>query len=279
MLWPRRSAAQIPKPVDFRIEVLSDSANAPVSNAEVTVLDGDNRIMGHGSTDAHGRVVIRMLGVLEIQGHVTVSVRKVGFKAVTVSGRGSHRVVLQRQVQTLERVVTDASVSSKNYFIGASEIENTNRGLFDALLVLQKLRPEMLGDGKRQCPPTDKLWINGRRIFFGPTGMNWGSQPMTVGARTLSVNGDMPMTRDRNDPSSKAPISTPYNTLDTLLASIKGGHIYEMRYINCWDEPPDGLMRDALYVTLKGNVDWDWRHGSFLVDSGSAMDSTKPTRP
>ena len=213
------------------------AGNRAIAGSEVTLFRGEGQaVVAHGVTDAAG---VGRLKVLPAAQPVLLAARKIGFRVVRQTIKGlvrdtTIRFTLEPQVRTLDAMRSEAEMDRRHYIIGSDEIAHTNRGLFDALIVLQKLRPQMLGDGMRTCDPTDKIWINGRRIMFGA-------------------------------------IAVPrYNMLDTILASIKGEHIGEMRYISCWDTPPDGLQRDALYITLKPGVDWDWKHGSFVADSALA---------
>ena len=247
-----------------RITVIAQAAadRSPLAGVDVSVLASNQSVVAHAVTAADGRAIVIVPPGADA---ASVTVRKLGYGLAnhTLDPFGKDETVrfsLERQVQRLETMTTQVDPRSKNYFVGASEIENTPRGLFDALIVLQKLRPQMLGDSARACGATDKVWINGRRIIFGPI-------PSLATGSHLSVTGPPPMTKDRMAPSTA---DAPLNIRDTILTTIKGEHIAEMRYINCWDDPPDGLMRDALYITLKAGVDWDWRHGSFIADQVSA---------
>jgi len=227
------------------IRVVADSGSVPVVAAEVTLAAADGRIVARGATDDRGeaRLVIDDSTITRL----ILNVRRIGYIASRqeIVAPFNVRVLLHATAARLDEVRVDAEVlrSKQNYFISGDEIAQSNRGLFDALDVVKKLRPEMRGDENRLCPNTNKLWINGRRIYFDAT------NNANVG-------------RLKRVPFPR------YNTLDTLLRSIKSEHVAEMRYINCWDKPPEGLQQDAIYIVLKTGVEWDWKHGSF-VDSVS----------
>jgi hypothetical protein len=223
------------------IRVVGDSGNVSVVAAEVTFTATDGRVIARGSTNDRGeaRLVVDDSSLKRLR----LSVRRIGYRAVQqeIVAPFNAIVLLQPTAARLDEVRVDAGVlrSKQNYFISGDDIARSSRGLFDALDVVKKLRPEMRGDANRLCPNTNKLWINGRRVYFDATGNG------VVG-------------RLKRSPFPR------YNTLDTVLASIKSEHVAEMRYINCWDTPPDGLQQDAIYIVLRPGVEWDWKHGSFV---------------
>lgn len=259
---PRATEAQLSPRRRLVVIVQSAADKSALADVDVSVFASNQTVVAHGSTGNDGRATVTVPAGADA---VRVVARKIGYvfaeRALDpFGGDATVRLSLDQQVQVLEKVRTQIDLRGKNYFVGAADIENANRGLFDALIVLQKLRPQMLGDVARLCPPSDKVWINGRRIIFGPI-------PAFLTGRHLSQTGPPPMTAD---PAAARSADPPLNIRDTILTLIKGEHIAEMRYINCWDDPPEGLMRDALYITLKAGVDWDWHHGSFIADEASA---------
>jgi hypothetical protein len=256
-----RASAQAP-PRRITVEVVGDSTQTVLPGSDVSLLAGDRRILAQGVTAASGRVSL-MVGAATASS-VAIVVRKIGYNAAEGviagwEGDTAVRVVLSRQVQTLDGVVTNAMAYKKDYQIGAEEIAHTNRGLFNALIVLEKLRPLMLGDSFRLCGPSDKIWINGQRVMFGPLSMP------TVGRG--HVGGPPPMTADRSAPTQLHADADDYNPRTEILSTIRGEDIEEMHYLNCWARPPAGLRNDALYITLKPGIAWDWKHGSYFADS------------
>ena len=153
----------------------------------------------------------------------------------------------------LPAVVVEAKPS--DFLLTASEMATSPRPVRDALEAMAKLRPYMLYDRTR-CPgqPPDNVWINGRRVLFMASKTPILGATRRVGSTTVTTPG-----RGRHG-------SPP--ALDSLLASIRVEHVHEIQLVNCWDISLPGVgASNALYVTLKPGFDWDWRRGSFAVDS------------
>jgi hypothetical protein len=116
----------------------------------------------------------------------------------------------------------------------------------------------MLFDGDRcRHEPVDNVWINGRRVLF------MARQTPVFGARSRVRSGTRPLTTARKGQGEPPAV-------DSVLASIRAEHIAEIRLVNCWDTSLPGVgANNALYVVLKLGVDWDWKRGSFVVDSST----------
>jgi hypothetical protein len=151
----------------------------------------------------------------------------------------------------LAPVVVEASRS--NYVLAGSQIAASGRPIRDAFEALRKLRPYMLFDGDRcRHEVVDNVWINGRRVLF------MASQVPVLGARSVRTAGGVRVSTSGGEPPA----------IDSVLASIRAEHVEEIRLVNCWDTSLPGVgSNNALYVTLKPGIDWDWKRGSFAVDT------------
>lgn len=243
MLPMRAAHAQASRPIPRALRVVDDSLG-PIERATATLFDSLGRTVRVVSTDGAG-VAPLVPGDSSAR---RATVRRVGFVPVTVSfgtpAADTMIVRLERSVAVLDEVVTSGRRTSKDYSVGAREIAASTRGLYSALDVLTKLRPQMLGDGMRQCGAANKVWINGVRVYFFPGGT------------------DSPATHEHGRPHGSA-FAQHYAIVDTVLSTIHAGDLEEVKYTNCWDKQPEGIERDALYIVLKNGVDWDWKHGSF----------------
>jgi hypothetical protein len=151
----------------------------------------------------------------------------------------------------LAAVVVEASRS--NYVLDGFQIAASGRPIRDAFEALRKLRPYMLFDGDRcRHEVVDNVWINGRRVLF------MASQVPVFGARSVRTVGGTRVSTSGGEPPA----------IDSVLASIRAAHVEEIRLANCWDTSLPGVgSNNALYVTLKPGIDWDWKRGSFAVDT------------
>lgn len=196
-------------------------------------------------------------------GDYAVLARRPGFapaEATLALGRSDTVVVvlrLQRAPPTQLAPVT-VEASRSNYLLDASQIAASRRPIRDALEALRKLRPSMLHDGDRcRTDPVDNVWVNGRRVLF------MARQTPIFGARSSVRVGNRVTTTVRKRQGEPPAV-------DSVLASIRVEHISQIRLVNCWDTSLPGVgANNALYVSLKPGVDWDWKRGSFVADSGS----------
>lgn len=192
----------------------------------------------------------------------TVLARRPGFAPAEVrvdfGNADTVRVVLRLQTASgmqLDPVRVEAPRS--NYMLDATQIAASGRPIRDAFEALSKLRPSMLYD-KDRCKGevVDNVWINGRRVLF------MAKQVPVLGARSSRMIGGVRVTSSGRSARSEPP------AVDSMLASIRAEHVAEIRLVNCWDTSLPGVgAKNALYVSLKPGVDWDWKRGSFAVDS------------
>ena len=155
----------------------------------------------------------------------------------------------------LAPVIVEARRS--NYVLTRSDMIASGRQIRDAFEALRKLKPSMLHD-KDRCrhEVVDNVWINGRRVLF------MAKQVPAFGTRASRSVGAMRVTLNGGGSRSEPP------AVDSLLASIRAEHVDEIRLVNCWDTSLPGMgSNNALYVALKPGIDWDWKRGSFLVDT------------
>jgi hypothetical protein len=141
-----------------------------------------------------------------------------------------------------------------DYFLDSAEIAHSKRAIYDALDAVLKLRPYMLYDWDRCRNETvQNVWINGRRVLFMA-----GRTPIPRPVRAARLRAGEPP------------------AVDSVLATIKSEHVAELRLVNCWDHSLPGMgMSDAIFVTLKPGVSWDWNRGTF-IDSGSVGGKVRP---
>jgi len=182
-----------------------------------------------------------------------------GYAAKDLAGVSALNVVLEQLSVSLDTVRTEADrLASKNYLLNGRDITQSSRPIYDAFDAVRKLRPNMLGDRGRLCPHVSNVWINGRRVF-------WNAALLTRRVYTDPAPGS----RSVSPPRSRVSAGP---DADSVLRTIKAEHIDEIRYVNCWDTSMPQLgTNDALFITLKPGIDWNWKLGSFAVES--------PTRP
>lgn len=229
-----------------------DSTGAPIPAAELTVVEGLNDVIAHGTTDEAGHADLA-IGLSGDGADVQVVMRKIGYS------RGD-RFVSVKPHQTLDvdimvahphaslaavRVTADADLKRKSYFIDADAIANSPRPLFDAFDIVKKLRPDML-TSRGGCPGIQDVWVNGKRVVL---------PLLPIGMAATHANVDMPA----NARISYIPI--------TVLSEIAPEHIESMSYKDCWDTS-NSLVHgnNALFIVLKPGVEYQQDVGSFVVD-------------
>jgi len=190
-----------------------------------------------------------------------VLARKVGWtpneRPIELVEADSIRVSLQLEPAAAELTAIVVEARRPYYVLAASEIAASKRPVRDALEALQKLKPAMLYDRDR-CPGevVDNVWINGRRVLF------MASNTPILGGRSSRMIGNVRVRTQAGRASAEPP------AVDSVLASIRVEHVQDIRLVNCWDTSLPGVgSNNALYVSLKPGVDWDWKRGSFIPDS------------
>lgn len=237
---------------------VADSTGAPIGDVDVFISRAQVGAILIRRTNAAGLATFVVQRSNEPQ---AVLARKLGWApkehALEFGVSDSIQVRLQLAPATAQLPTVVVKGKPPNYLLTASEIAASRRPVRDALEALEKLRPYMLYDRAR-CPgqPPDNVWINGRRVLFMASNTPILGAPATrrVGTAIVTIPG-------------KARYGSP-PALDSLLASIQAEHVHDIQLVNCWDISLPGVgANNALYVSLKPGVDWDYRRGSFVVDS------------
>jgi hypothetical protein len=248
-----------------------DSARAPIAGAEVSVVRGLNTQIVSGTTDVFG---MRELRVARDEDAYQVVVRRIGYErgdrffARPVSDTVALQINLNRVAQQLTpmTVTENEDRTRKHYHLGADEIASSTRPLYDAIDVLEKIRPEMMGSSG--CGLSN-VWVNGRRVIYPPPNpmalMRRGTPPAPAPPPKLVFEGD--------GSSGRAMPASPEQRVDedvwSALASIKPEHILEINYIDCYIADPVHKKGsdNAVYVALKPGIGFDPGIGSFVVDT------------
>ncbi len=259
--------AQLMPPAGVSVSVQHDDGS-PVSGATVIVQRAGVGALYIGTTDGRGVYGVRFAAD---SGQYAVVVRKVGQVQVTtpirvVSGViDSIVVTLQSSPVALDtvRVVADPARQDA-YLLRASELAGSSRTLYDAFDAISKLKPDMLGDRGRNCATAQNLWINGTRVFF----LHHAVSAVRVTQPSLAGAGTNTAPAARLAPRAASGSAAP--TIKDYLRSVKSEDIADIRYVNCWDTSmPDVGTNDAIYITLKPGVNWDWKTGSHPSAAGS----------
>jgi hypothetical protein len=160
-------------------------------------------------------------------------------------------VVLNEVTATeLERVLIETRRG--RHFLDSADVAKSDRYIANVFDLVRKLRPEMLGDGRRLCDAVSHVWINGKRVFWG------------AGSAAGSGNGPSRGPRKSASAVGAGPIDLEAQSVGAVLASIKPEHLAEMRYLDCWDRSIPRLGgNDALFIVLKPGIGWSWGNGSY----------------
>ena len=238
----RRAASTI------RVHV-TDSLGAPVADAEVAVVRGLKQSVATARTDAAGDHSF----IVDLDSSdYSVVARKVGYtrgdrffaaERATVDAR----VTMKRIEAALPAVtVTVVDFKRQSYFIDADEIADSKVVVYDALDVVQRLRPDMilsrsgsLGTRTRiGCPSLSYIWVNGKRYLANFVIPNPMVQMRAKGA------------------GNRIGRMAPGNA--TILSEIEPEHIAEMNYRDCFEQAVDRKVGsvNALFITLKPGVDY-----------------------
>ena len=256
---------------------VTDSTRAPVAGAEVSLVRGLADAITRGTTDADGRLALTVRQSEDDDYEVVV--RKMGYlrgdRFFPGSGRDTValQVVLARVLHGLETVTIteEADLRRRAYFIDADAIASSAHPLFNALDVINKLRPDMVwglagrqqtvassvtSSGRRTArtsrfgepPAASDVWVNGQRIVYVPR------DEMTFARRNSGVTKDLPL------------------QVQYILSEIRPEHIAEMRYA----DPADMTVgkthsNNALFIVLKPGVGYAPGNGSFVIDDPSNL--------
>ncbi len=270
-----RAGAQSRGPVTIVARVV-DSAQVPVAGADVSAIHDLTQVAAAGATDARGERVLRVNGQFPAY---EIVVRKLGYsrasRFVQVGNRDSIsvRITLTRVSQRLDtiRVSAEQNRSRARTTIDADAIAASDRPLFDAIDVIEKLRPNMTlepADITGNCKPAKNLFVNGVLVASQPTGPGvMGRTPRTTvdGSRAASIGV----------PHARIGAALAAASDDALLAlgTIKPEHIEAIEYRNC-TQASVGRLHDesALFVVLKEGVQFTLGRGSYVI-SAARQDS------
>ena len=243
-----------------RIDV-ADTAHTPLADVILAVLDSADNALFVTRTDSHGLSVFG----LETAGRKHLVVRKIGFletrRLLRVRAGDTLRVslVLSHVPPQLDTVRITARRRSDDYFIDARMIAGIQHHYVkDAYDAMRAINPSMLGDGARDCRPVRNLWVDDRRVLFSPS----PSYDLPVSSSPSAPV--IPMDAWGGIPSAGAAHAPP----SSVFAIIRAAHIATIVYRNCWDGTVPGRGgRNAIFITLKPGIVFDWKHGSYPADS------------
>ena len=263
LLAGRRAASQ-GAPSDKRVVIhvaVAGSDGSSLRDVNVAVSRADVGALLSARTNDSGRHVFRTSlppGIYTLlarrpgflPGEVRFDVGKVDTVSVTVRLTAS-------PATELAPVVVEARRS--NYLLTRSDMLASGRPIRDAFEALRKLKPSMLYDKDRcRAEVVENVWINGRRVLF------MAKEVPILGSRTTRSRGAFKVRTSGAGARSEPP------AVDSVLASIRAEHVDEIRLVNCWDTSMPGVgSKNALYVSLKPGIDWDWKRGSFVADTMS----------
>ena len=231
-----------------------DSSGAPVTGAELTVIQGLNDVLAHGTTDSVGQARIVVPGLKE-KSDLEVVMRKIGYvrgdQFFTTNPRDlvDLTITVPNPKSTLATVKVTAKVDPKwkSYHLSADDIANSNLPLTDGWDVVKRLAPDMLTSRGGCATGAQDVWVNGKRIRLPlrPTGMAAARARVGVPFRARF---------------SYVPVS--------VLSDIAPEHIEEITYHDCFDTSLAAVGSDnAIFVTLKPGVAYVQDVGSFVLDS------------
>jgi hypothetical protein len=217
--------------------VVVDSANKPITGAEVDALDSANKVVATVQTDKAGAFVLP--GIAAKVPYVFAA-RHVGF------ARGASKPITLRAIDTLNlrftldpldatlALVTVLGTVDPAYRIDAAEI--AKHPVVDALDAVLNLRPRMLGDAYKECrPDTSHLTFRAPR----------SSQLLPKLASLNDTLGQIPTRLYING------VLHDELGMKNILSQIPVEEIAEMRYVDCHDDRVPFMLRNALFVILK----------------------------
>lgn len=254
-----RAESQQAKNVVVQVRVV-DSAGAPIAGADVSILRGLQQVLANGATDDRGR---RTLVMPREDGDYQISARRIGytrtdrFFAAPKTDTVAFELELRRTPQSLAPVAISEreSLRRRSYHIDADEIAASSRPIFNALDVLQKLKPDMLLGRSGLCA-LSHVWVNGKRIIdFTPNPMAEARRPMAPPPASVPPGYRAPNLGSR----LSAVAVSPWN----ILSTIKPEHISEITYADCDDTTVVAVgAQAAAFVVLKPGVRFEAGIGS-----------------
>ena len=227
----------------------------PLPGVNVAISRSDVGAILIGSTDGMGAHVFSV----DVGRHsYAVLARRPGFRPVerrlTIGQFDTIPVMLQLiPARPTDLAAMRIEARPSNYILTSDQISRSRRTIRDAFEALYKIRPAMLYDRDRcKAEKVSNVWINGRRVLW----MAWNAiiapPPATLADQRAALRN--PRSRE----------------VDSTLATVRSEHLEEIRLVNCWDTSLPGIgAKNALYVTLKPGIDWDWKRGSFVADSSA----------
>jgi hypothetical protein len=173
---------------------------------------------------------------------------------------------LEQRLDTI-RVTAEQSRKRQRTYIDADAIAESTRPLFDAIDVVEKLRPNMTleaPDLVGACMPMSNLFVNGKRYHIPPPASVSGKKPPRV------------IRSPANLAAMGAPTARPGKALAgaaiemiVLLNSIKPEHIASLEYHDCMDRSIEG-GESAFFVTLKDGIGFSYGSGSYVIPDSAA---------
>ncbi len=259
---PAFLGAQEPPDAVVRVRI-TDTARTPLAGVNLVVLRAGEQASYVGTTDDAGRYTFRF--VPDTATSYRIVARKLGYldtrRLLRVRAGDTLQVALAlaRVPRQLDTVRVDARALSNDYFLDSTTIMRSSRPIFDAYDAARKIHPNMLGDVGRDCDPIAYVWINGRRY------------PADLTPFMQAVTGHAARDTLRRDASGRPVLGNfPPTRIDpeSPLAMIRPQDIATMEYRNCWDTSMPGVgAENALYITLKPGIAFDWKRGSYPADS------------
>lgn len=254
-----------------------DTLKAPLAQARVLVIDSAHTVVSVVRSDSNGSFTVPGLAPHTTY---TFSVQKVGFVGGTakfVTPEAGDTLWFDVMLQQAPPQMTPVAVTAKAnpaYHIDSAEI--AKHPVQNALDVVLRYRPRMLGDAYRECRPDTShlgppippriqplsvpmMGPGGRRVQFD-TNPPASVQSQTYFDTSLAAHGYPPPPRLSNpaDTLGKLPPNLYVNGvlhselgMKNILSDIPAEDIAEMRYIDCWDTSFPQQMRNALFIVLK----------------------------
>jgi hypothetical protein len=259
-----------------------DSMGAPVEAVEVSQLTADKEIIALGRTDADGRLSAWFVGQAD---SVRVLTRKPGYeraeRLVRLNGPATDAVTitLTRSAQQLEarRISARESLLRRAYYIDAGSIAQSDRPVFSALDVVERLRPDMVS-GLGGCSGLKYVFVNGERIEVGPAAAIDAARARTPNIKSLVSGGSSGGTDGHANPAKVAALKNAINQLKhrvsiepaSVLLAVKPEHIADMLYNDCFARTGQvSHGENALFIRLKPGVGYSPAVGSYVADSGA----------
>lgn len=271
LLLPFLASAQ--RSVSVRVRVV-DSAGALVPGADVAIVSGVNAILASATSDVTNS---RALRFTTKESSYQIVVRKLGyarasrFVSVTSSDTALVDIVLVKSAAQLAAVNVTGEVSKKRQrtFVDADAIAATNRTLYDAIDVIEKLRPGMTlepPDITGTCVSAKNLWVNGLRVAVSDVAPQ---KPRVAGQRPA-----VPTARVGHALASAS------DDMVYLLSRIKPEHIASIDYHDCTDMSVGKIgSESALFIILKDGIGYQNGRGSYVlppVERNSALAMPRP---